>query len=124
MRVLFINYKGVIMVRLAELTCEACDKSSIKLSSDEISILMPKIKDWELLVDSDVQKLKRIFKVKNYTEAIELTNKVAELSDSVNHHPQIILEYASVTVIWWSHNIKGLHNNDFIMADKTSQLFE
>jgi len=115
---------GFIMSRLAELTCEACHKSSIKLSSDEISILMPKIKDWELLVDSDVQKLKRIFKVKTYTEAIELTNKVAELSDSVNHHPQIILEYASVTVIWWSHNIKGLHNNDFIMADKTSQLFE
>lgn len=110
------------MSKLAGLTCVACSKSAKTLYSDEISVLMLEIKGWELIFDSGIKKLKRVFKVKNYTEALEFTNKVAELAESLNHHPQIILEYGSVTVIWWSHIIQGLHNNDFIMAYKTSQL--
>ena len=110
------------MSKLAELTCEACSKSATTLSSDEISVLMLEIKGWELIVDSNIKKLKRVFKVKNYIEAVALTHKIADLAETVDHHPKIILEYGAVTVIWWSHNIQGLHKNDFIMADKTSQL--
>jgi len=112
------------MSRLAELTCEACSKGVKKLSADEISVLMLEIKGWDLIVDGDIQQLKRVFNFKNYTEAVKFTNEVASIAESVNHHPKIILEYGSVIVIWWSHIIKGLHNNDFIMADKTSQQFE
>jgi len=112
------------MSRLAELSCEACRKSAKMLSSDEISTLMLELKGWELIVDPDIQKLRRLFPVKNYTKAVKLTNEIARLAESANHHPQIILEYGSITVVWWSHIIKGLHNNDFIMADRTSRLFE
>jgi len=110
------------MSTLADLTCVACSASAKTLSSDEVSVLMLELKGWELIFDSGIQKLKRVFSVKNYTEGLEFTNKVAELAESVNHHPQIVLEYGSVTVIWWSHTIKGLHTNDFIMAYKTTQL--
>ena len=50
------------------------------------------------------------------------TNKVAALAEKEDHHPEITLEWGKVTVIWWSHKIKGLHKNDFICAAKTDDL--
>ena len=51
-------------------------------------------------------------------------NKVADLAEKEDHHPEIILEWGKVTVIWWSHKIGGLHKNDFICASKTDALFD
>ena len=109
--------------QLSQLKCEACDANAKLLSQDEIESLLLQLQGWEIIVDSEIQKLKCKFSTKNYTKSMSFTNAVAEMADSINHHPQIIVEYASVTVIWWSHNIKGLHKNDFIMAAKTSGLF-
>lgn len=111
------------MSRLSELTCEACSASTTLLSSAEIELLLPDIPQWQLITDSGIQKLSCEFQSKNYKKSMSFTNAVVALAESVNHHPQIIVEYSTVTVIWWSHNIKGLHKNDFIMAAKTSQLF-
>lgn len=110
------------MTKLSELTCEACNASAQLLTSNEIARLLPEVLGWEVIVESGIQKLKCIFQTTSYKKAILLTNSIASLADSINHHPQIILEYSSVTVVWWSHNIKGLHKNDFIMASKTSAL--
>jgi len=51
-------------------------------------------------------------------------NKLAEISEAEGHHPDILIEWGKVTVNWWSHSIKGLHQNDFVMAAKTDVLFE
>ena len=45
------------------------------------------------------------------------------LTEEQDHHPLIITEWGRVTVQWWTHKIKGLHRNDFIMASKTDGLF-
>lgn len=111
------------MDQLSKLKCEACDASAKLLSADEIELLLPQVQGWKIIVDSGIQKLKCDFATRNYTKSVAFTNAIAEMAEAINHHPQIILEYASVTVIWWSHNIKGLHKNDFIMASKTSELF-
>ena len=111
------------MDQLTKLNCVPCDPSAKLLTPSEIQSLLPQLEGWEIIVDSDIQKLKREFSTKNFTKSMFFTNAVAELADSINHHPQIIVEYFSVTVIWWSHKIKGLHKNDFIMASKTSELF-
>lgn len=60
----------------------------------------------------------------NYKDSIGFTNKVALLADKEDHHPEITLEWGKVTVVWWSHKIKGLHKNDFICAAKTDQLYK
>jgi 4a-hydroxytetrahydrobiopterin dehydratase len=44
------------------------------------------------------------------------------LAEEEDNHPMIVTEYGRVTVTWWTHKIKGLHKNDFIMAAKTDQL--
>lgn len=114
--------KGKVMTKLSELPCEACNKHAKLLSLSEIEELLTHVEGWHVINDSNVQKLTRQFKTKSYKESVLFTNAVATLAGSVNHHPQIIMEYSLVTVVWWSHNIKGLHKNDFIMAAKTSDL--
>jgi pterin-4a-carbinolamine dehydratase len=46
-----------------------------------------------------------------------------ELAEAEGHHPAILTEWGKVTVTWWTHKIKGLHRNDFIMAAKTGPLY-
>ncbi|WP_430812890.1 MULTISPECIES: 4a-hydroxytetrahydrobiopterin dehydratase [unclassified Carboxylicivirga] len=111
------------MNQLSSMKCEACSVNAHRLSSDEAESLMSDIAGWSLLDDSGIQKLKRIFSTENFRQSISFTNAIAELAETEQHHPQIVVEYSSVTVFWWTHKINGLHKNDFIMAAKTSNLY-
>ncbi len=62
------------------------------------------------------QHLAHVFKPKNFVQALAFTNKVGELAKAEAHHPAILTEWGRVTVTWWTHKIRGLHRNDFIMA--------
>ena len=110
------------MPKLNKMKCEACDGSEKRLSANEIQTLMQEVGEWSLIDDSGTQKLRRQFNTKHYKKSISFVNAIAQLAESVNHHPLLIVEYSSVTVEWWSHNINGLHKNDFIMAAKTGDL--
>jgi len=112
-----------MMKKLSTQVCEACRADAPLLTQEEILSLMPEVEGWQITVEDDLQKLTRVFKTKNYRQSLSFTNDVAALAEEANHHPLLVLEYASVTVEWWSHKIKGLHKNDFIMAAKTSELF-
>jgi len=111
------------MQNLAQQHCTACDKNASLLKADEIESLLTRLPNWQQINENGINKLTRCFKTKNYSNSLAFTNAVAQLAESVNHHPLLIVDYAQVTVIWWSHNIKGLHQNDFILAAKTSLLF-
>ena len=62
------------------------------------------------------------FKFNNFEEALSFTNKLGALCEQESHHPAILTEWGKVTVTWWTRKIKGLHENDFIMAVKTDAL--
>ena len=109
------------MSDLASNTCEACRIDAPLVSDDEVSILINEIEGWDLINDG-IKKLKKEFSFSNYSDSVDFSNKVADMADKEDHHPQIILEWGKVTVIWWSHKIKGLHKNDFICAAKTNKI--
>lgn len=109
------------MSDLASNTCEACRIDAPRVSDDEASILINEIEGWDV-IDDGVKKLKKEFSFSNYSDSVNFSNKVADMADKEDHHPQIILEWGKVTVIWWSHKIKGLHKNDFICAAKTNKI--
>ena len=109
------------MSDLASSACEACRIDAPRVSDYETSILINEIKGWDV-IDDGVKKLKKEFSFSNYSDSVDFSNKVADMADQEDHHPQIILEWGKVTVIWWSHKIKGLHKNDFICAAKTNNL--
>ena len=69
-------------------------------------------------------KLRCSYKVRNFAEALAFTNRVGELAESIGHHPEIVTEWGRVTVKWWSHKIKGLHELDFALAKRCDSLVE
>ena len=69
-----------------------------------------------------VPRLVRTFRVRTFADALALTQRVGELAESEGHHPAILTEWGKVTVSWWTHAIRGLHRNDFLMAAKTDEL--
>ena len=110
---------------MAELTgekCVACRRDAPKLSESEAAELQPQIPEWEIASQAGVPQLKRVFPFKDFCEALAFTGTVGELAESEGHHPAILTEWGRVTVCWWTHKIRGLHRNDFIMAAKTDAL--
>jgi len=102
-------------------SCEACQIDAPKVPQDQIQILLSEINGW-YLIEEPINKIQKIFSFKSYKDSVDFSNKVASLADDEDHHPQIVLEWGKVTVIWWSHKIEGLHKNDFICAAKTDKL--
>jgi 4a-hydroxytetrahydrobiopterin dehydratase len=106
---------------LSSQSCEACQIEAPKVPQDQIQIFLSEINGW-VLIDEPIKKIQKVFSFKSYKDSIDFSNKVASLADDEDHHPQIVLEWGKVTVIWWSHKIGGLHKNDFICAAKTDKL--
>ena len=110
------------MSELSQLKCAACRGGDPSLTDAEIAELHPQVSDWQIVEKDGIKRLERLFKLKDYDAALEFTNKVAAIAQQEDHHPLIILEWGRVTVQWWTHFVKGLHKNDFIMAAKTNDL--
>jgi|TARA_B100001564_G_scaffold328255_1_gene311882 4a-hydroxytetrahydrobiopterin dehydratase len=104
---------------LKESKCEACTIDAPLVSDSEAKILLLELDGWVIESVSGINQLIKTYKFSNYAESLDFSNKVADLAESEDHHPKIVLEYGSVEVSWWSHKIKGLHKNDFICAAKT-----
>ncbi|MGF1770801.1 4a-hydroxytetrahydrobiopterin dehydratase [Vibrio wakamikoensis] len=103
---------------LNELRCEACSSDAIALGKDEQQQLLTELNDWQIIERDGIPQLEKHYKFKNFKLAWAFSNQVAELAEEEFHHPTITLEWGKVTVTWWSHSIKGLHQNDFICAAK------
>ncbi len=110
------------MTDLHEMKCVACRVGEPTLTAGEINMLHPQIPEWQVKEVDGVKRLERVFKFKDFAQALEFANKVGAIAEEEDHHPMITTEYGRATVNWWTHMIGGLHKNDFIMAAKTDQL--
>ena len=111
------------MVALTQEKCEACRADAPQVSDDELAELIRAIPDWNIEVRDGVMQLEKTFRFNNFVDALAFTNQVGELAESEGHHPALLTEWGKTTVTWWSHKIKGLHRNDFIMSAKTDQVY-
>ena len=112
------------MINLAAGKCVACRVGEPLLTDAEIEDLLLHVHEWQVNEVDGMKRLEKVFKFKNFVQALEFTNKVGAAAEAEGHHPLIITEWGRVTLQWWTHIIKGLHKNDFIMAAKTDGLFE
>jgi 4a-hydroxytetrahydrobiopterin dehydratase len=110
------------MFTLVQERCVACRKDSPRVTEAEIAELKPHIPGWTLVERDAIPRLEHIYRFKDFVQAMAFTNKIAELAEAEGHHPTILIEYGKVAVFWWTHVIRGLHRNDFIMAAKTDQI--
>ncbi|TVR04453.1 MAG: 4a-hydroxytetrahydrobiopterin dehydratase [Spirochaetaceae bacterium] len=102
--------------------CIPCRRGAEPLSAAEIAALSTRVPEWAIVDADTVPKLTRSFRVANFAEALACANRVGAIAEEADHHPQIIVEWGRVTVSWWTHSIKGLHRNDFIMAARTEHV--
>lgn len=110
------------MNHLREKECEACRVGATLLTVKEQEKYLEVIPKWEVFVEDAIAKLKRDFSFKNFKEALKFTNDIGLIAEAEGHHPDITTRYGSVTIVWYTHKIEGLHLNDFIMAAKTDHL--
>jgi 4a-hydroxytetrahydrobiopterin dehydratase len=110
------------METLTQMHCVACRRDAPRLTDAEIADLHPQVAAWEIVEVDGVKRLRRVFAFGDFAEALEFTNRVGALAEEEGHHPALLTEWGRATVSWWTHKIKGLHRNDFIMAAKTDAL--
>jgi 4a-hydroxytetrahydrobiopterin dehydratase len=106
------------------MTCVACRRDAPAVTGAELVEFQRQVPDWEIVERDGIKRLRRIFSADDFAQALEFTKKVGELAENEGHHPALVTEWGRTTVTWWTHKIKGLHRNDFIMAAKTDQLYQ
>jgi 4a-hydroxytetrahydrobiopterin dehydratase len=109
--------------KLSKQKCVACRKDAPQVTDTEVAEYMHEIPEWQLIERNGIRQLERVYRFEEFADALAFTNRVGALAEQENHHPAILTEWGRVTVTWWTHKIKGLHKNDFIMAARTDQEF-
>jgi 4a-hydroxytetrahydrobiopterin dehydratase len=105
---------------LTSKSCTPCRGGIPPLTSDEVKNHHRDTPEWTIL-DED-RRIERTFKFKDFAEAFAFVKSVSELAEAEGHHPQICFGWGYTTVSLQTKKIKGLHENDFIMAAKLDQL--
>jgi 4a-hydroxytetrahydrobiopterin dehydratase len=110
------------MATLATEKCSACRSDAPRATQQQIQELKPQVPDWKLVERDGIPRLERAFSFANFADALSFTNRVGALAEAEGHHPALLTEWGQVTVALWTHAIRGLHRNDFVMAAKIDSL--
>ena len=105
---------------LAAKTCTPCQGGIPPLTVEEVEQYRQQAPDWA--VKDDGKRIERTFRTRNFAEAYAVARKAAELAEAEGHHPDVSFGWGYTTVSLQTKKIKGLHENDFIMAAKLDQL--
>lgn len=111
------------MANLAQGRCEPCRKGAPKVTEAQATELMPQVPGWTVVERDGVKRLERSFSFPDFAGALAFTVRVGQAAEREGHHPVLVTEWGRVKVSWWTHKIRGLHQNDFIMAAKTNEAY-
>jgi 4a-hydroxytetrahydrobiopterin dehydratase len=101
---------------LASMACVPCRGGIPPLTRAEIEPFLADLGgDWTVVEDHHLEK---VYTFANFREALDFTNRVGELAEEVQHHPDIELSWGRVKVTVFTHKIHGLHESDFVFAAK------
>ena len=108
------------MTELVQKECVPCKAGTPPLKGEELKKLAQQLHPhWHVV---DEHHLEREIKFTNFREALTYTNKVGELAEKVQHHPDIYLAWGKVKLTLWTHKIDGLSESDFVFAAKVDGL--
>jgi 4a-hydroxytetrahydrobiopterin dehydratase len=111
-------------VATAELThkhCTPCEGGVAALSGDAVRDHLPAVPGWRLTTDG--QHIRREWRVKDFVTALDFFQRVGQLAEAEDHHPDLHLTgYRNVALELSTHAVNGLTENDFILAAKIDQL--
>ena len=110
------------MTELSNQTCVPCSGKLPPATAEEIEVFKTQVPEWDIVTENNELHLQRTYKFPDFKTSLAFTQSVGEIAEQEGHHPALLTEWGKVTVTWWTHAIKGLHQNDFIMAAKTDRL--
>jgi 4a-hydroxytetrahydrobiopterin dehydratase len=108
------------MTELAARTCTPCRGGVPPLERAAAEAYLAQAPDW--LLQDDARRIERTWRFKNFRQAFAFVGEVAALAESEGHHPDVSFGWGYATIALSTHQIKGLHENDFIMAAKIDRL--
>lgn len=111
------------MTALNDMKCVACRGDEPGVTAAEQAEYSAQVPAWRIVTAEGLPRLERAFRFDNFVHALDFTNAVGRIAEEEGHHPAVLTEWGKVTVTWWTHKIRALHRNDFIMAAKTDRLY-
>ena len=108
-------------MNLTQKKCVPCEGGTPPLTKENIEEYMKEVQGWEV---RDNKLIAKTFGFKSFKEAIDFVNQAAGIAEEEQHHPDIHIRYKKVTLELTTHAIKGLSENDFIMASKIDVVYE
>lgn len=106
--------------QLAQQSCVPCRGGIPPMEETKARKMLEDLPGWELFHNGE--RIRRRFQADSFREAIDFVEDVAELAEEQGHHPDFAISGREVNVIFWTHAIDGLHENDFIMAAKVNEV--
>lgn len=108
-------------MNLAKKKCVPCENKSLKpFSKKEARDYLSFLEGWKL--DAKARSITRTWLLKDFVTLMKFVNKIAILAEREGHHPDLMISYNKLTIVLWTHSIKGLSENDFILAAKINAL--
>lgn len=108
------------MKDLAERECVPCKGGVPPLKGEALRQLQSQLgSDWAIVEEHHLEKA---YTFPDFKQALQFTQHIGELAESVGHHPDIYLAWGKVRVTIWTHKIDGLTDSDFVLAAKIEKL--
>ena len=102
--------------------CVPCRGGVPPLGADEIRPLLADVPEWRVVERDSIARLEREFSFPDFRSAMAFAVRVGEVADTQDHHPDLHVSWGKVRIETWTHKIKGLHRNDFILAARIDRL--
>ena len=107
------------MSDLAQKQCVACKGGASPLAGNDLALLARQLDaGWRVVNE---HHLERDFTFHDFRQALAFTNRVGDLAEEQNHHPDIYLAWGKVKLTLWTHKIDGLTESDFVFAAKVDR---
>lgn len=107
---------------MGDLLSQKClpGKEAKPLSPHQVQVLLSQIPGWQV----EEGRLVKVFRFKDHYQAVAFLNAVAWISHQQDHHPLVELGFNTVRMVYWTHAVAGLSENDFICAAKVDWLLQ
>ena len=107
------------MSTLARRKCVTYDSKTPPMPKEDAQEYLKKIPGWTLADDHIVRE----FKFNSYLDGLDFAYSLGKTAEEEDHHPDILITWKRVRVTLTTHDVKGLSENDFIMAAKTEEIY-
>ncbi len=105
-------------------SCTPCRSGGTALDATAIENLLTALPSWSWVQRDGMDQLERRHECADFATALHLANCVGALAEAEDHHPELVIEWGRLTVRYWTHTLKGLHRNDFVLAAKTERILQ